>query len=775
MKRLASIKEQTGFGLLHVAILLMIIGGLASYMLKPLAPQAPTKSNEVALKKADQLLNDFIVKNGRLPCVDVNGDGVEDCSSSNVKGGLPYITLGMPASGFVAGDSPIKYGVYRKSNDTAVKNGGLDRLETSDVNAVSLLKNDADLASLKNRYQPTMAGGYSFNFSGVNNLNTLDFCQGLITAEAGALDSSKLYVQTTTGVRKNVAYALSMGGAYDGNNDGSLDDGLNASSATAFNSSGTLLSSDYDDYVISRSFSELKQTMQCDVTMQSLNMMANSVLMEKEVKDQAEDMADAALEGAIMAGVGLAVIAYDVVLASVDLANASATLGVASGLLSGAIASCAVLVGCAFIPVYTASVVAASIGVALSGVAVGAAVAAGVAQAIATGLYVDIAIRSNASIPPDVAATTTEPDYTTMIAQLTSQYNTAVAEATAARNYANQMQATADSVKATALQRFTDLYTYANNLSNPVGGHLPDTYASWNDYNAARNNLYNKSEAYQDAIDDENSKLIIYRDKAQIAAGYKEDCDNTACVFDPPLTQADIDALPAGGDPSNLPSCPAGGTPDLTAQSCIDYAVAKTAEDNAYVAYIAAKAASESAYNATYQAAENHPVYIPQQTETTTDSEGNTTTTVTQAATTRTCASYNTNPLLPNVCGLPNNSRYAMGEVATYHAYGLTTEIPIANVKIYLSDTFPNSYLDAILVRQPDADLAKIDAEAKEATLVDVKNGLDGMICKQDGKYWEESTGVCSDNPPPGYGTGSVVSNGGANILQEADKQGVFR
>ncbi|WEJ62499.1 hypothetical protein [Thiomicrorhabdus lithotrophica] len=753
----AIIKKQTGFGLLQIAILLTIIGGLASFMIKPLAPQTPTKSNEQALQKADKLLQDFIAINGRLPCTDTTGDGVEDCAAEAAKGGLPYVTLGMASRGFVAGDSPIKYGVYRNSNTTAVKNGGIDRVATSDANAVSLLSNDADLAQLKNRYQPTMAGGYSFNFTDATNQNGLDFCQSLIVAESTALDTSKLYVQTSSGAQKNVAYALSMGGRFDGNNDGALDDGLNASSSTAFNSSGTFLTSLYDDYVISRSFSELKQNMQCDVVMQSLNMVANSVLMEKEVKDQAEDMADAALEGAIMAGVNVAVIAYSVVLAAVDLANAIQTTSVASGLLSGAIASCAVLVGCAFIPVYTASVVAGAIGIALSGVAVGAGVAAGVSQAVATGLYADIAIRANAAIPADVADTLAEPDYTSLIAELTTQYNTALAEATAARNYANQKQTEANTVKATANQKFTDLYNYANTLSDNGTGDLPNTYPTAPAYNAAKSALQNATNSYKSAIDDENLKLKDYRDKLQITAGYQEDCDNTSCVFDPPLTQADIDAIPPGGD---LPPCPGGGSVDASAQACIDYAVAKLASDNAYTAYLASKITSENAYTTAYQAAENHPVYVPEVK----DSAGN----VTSVATTVTCISES--------CGLPSDVSYAMGEIAVYHTYGFEQYFVFPTGNQYYSDTLINSYLDAVLERQSIADSAEIEALSREASLADLKNSLDAMVCKQAGKYWDESGLTCLDSPPPGTASSGIsLIQGGENILKEADKQGVLR
>lgn len=746
MKRLTAIKQQTGFGLLNVAILLMIVGGLASYMLKPLAPQAPTNNNEIALKKADKLLKEFIAINGRLPCIDSNGDGVEDCASSQVKGGLPFITLGLNDIGFQSGDAPILYGVYRNANNTAVKNGGINRVATSDANAVSLLSNDADLATLKNRYQPIMAGGYSFNFTDTANQNSLDFCQGLKAAETNVFSNTRLYVQTSSGLQKNVAYALSIGGQYDGDNDGNLNDGLNASSTTAFNSSGTFLSSDYDDYVINRSFSELQEKLQCDVVMQSLNMVANSVLMEKEVKDQAADMADAAVEGAIMAGINVAVIAYSVVLAAVDLANASATLGVASGLLSGAVASCVVLVGCALIPVYTASVVAAGIGVGLAGVAVGAGAAAGISQAVATGLYIDIAVRANAAVPADVASTTSNPDYSATIAALNAEKTTAINEATTARSDANTKLTTASTALNTANQRFTDIYNDASLVSARNGGTLPNTYATEQAYTDAVNNLKTKSEAYKTAVNDEYAKLQDYRDKAAIAAGLEEDCNNTSCV----IPQSAFDGL-APDDPP--PSCPAGGTPDLSSTACQSYATAQTAADNANSLYQAAKTATDNTYSAVYQAALDHPVYIPEVK----DSSGN----VVSAATTSRCEDY-------AGCDFTAALLLAAGNIIDYHAFVPANE----------NDTFtvtPGSYIDAILIKKTLADSADDYATEKERNLTDLQNNIDSMQCMQDGNYWDDTTLVCSTTPTTGTSTGITLLQGGENILKDADRQGVLR
>jgi len=738
-------QKQSGFGLLQIAILLTIVGGLASFMIKPLAPQAPSKASQVALQKADKLLQDFIAINGRLPCVDINNDGVEDCTSANVKGGFPYITLGLTTTSFQAGDAPIQYGVYRSANDTAVKNGGINRLNTTDVNAVSVLSNDADLASLKNRYQPTMAGGYSFNFTDAANQNGLDFCQGLKAAEANAASTARLHIQTSAGAQKNVAYALAIGGQFDGDGNGSLADGLNATSATAFNSPGTFLTSNYDDYVISRSFSELQERLQCDVVMQSLNMVANSVLMEKEVKDQAEDMADAAVEGAIMAGINVAVIAYSVVLASVDLANATATLAAASGLLSGAVASCVVLVGCAFIPVYTASVVAGGIGVGLSAAAVAAGAAAGISQAVATGLYIDIAVRANAAVPPDVASTTSPPDYTSTIASLTAEKDNAIAEYNAAVADANTKQGIATTALNTANQRFSSLYSTANILSNRGTGAYPDTYPTQTLYDAITGDLQTKSEAYKAAVDDEYTKLQDYQGKVAITAGYEEDCNNTSCV----IPQSAYDNLEADDPP---PSCPAGGTPDLSSQACIDYADNKVLSDAAQTTYSNAKSATDNAYSAAYQSALNHPVYVPEYT----DISG----TVIPATTSR-CQDT------PG-CNLANDLLQASGNAPAYHAF-----VPVDENDAY--NVIANSYLDAILIKKSVADDAQEYADQKNTNLTDLTNSIASMQCMQDGNYWDDATNTCSTSPPPGTSSGISLIQGGENILRDADRQGVLR
>ena len=87
----------------------------------------------------------------------------------------------------------------------------------------------------------------------------------------------------------------------------------------------------------------------------------------------------------------------DVALAAINLATSIAMLGTASGLLAGAIASCIVLVGCAFIPVYTAAVVASVIAITLSGVAIAAGAVGIGALVYSTVLAIEVAIATGNS------------------------------------------------------------------------------------------------------------------------------------------------------------------------------------------------------------------------------------------------------------------------------------------------------------------------------------------------------------------------------------------
>lgn len=70
------------------------------------------------LEGAEQALWGYVQRNHRLPCVDADGDGLEDratagCSTADNVGGLPFRTLGIAALA-ADPDQRVRYGVWRQ-------------------------------------------------------------------------------------------------------------------------------------------------------------------------------------------------------------------------------------------------------------------------------------------------------------------------------------------------------------------------------------------------------------------------------------------------------------------------------------------------------------------------------------------------------------------------------------------------------------------------------------------------------------------------------------
>ncbi|MFT5209522.1 MAG: type II secretory pathway pseudopilin PulG [Flavobacterium sp.] len=77
---------QRGFTLLEVSILLGLVAGLTVLLIQPGDTKEKIVRSDSQLKSADQQLVTFMAANGRLPCVDINADGREDCTGGSAKG-----------------------------------------------------------------------------------------------------------------------------------------------------------------------------------------------------------------------------------------------------------------------------------------------------------------------------------------------------------------------------------------------------------------------------------------------------------------------------------------------------------------------------------------------------------------------------------------------------------------------------------------------------------------------------------------------------------------
>lgn len=99
-------KSILGFTLVEMAVVLVIVGILLSGLLIPFTAQRDLKDYTTArndLAVIQEALYGFAIVNGRLPCPDTTGDGVDDgcggdTNNINTTGGnVPWVTLGLPA------------------------------------------------------------------------------------------------------------------------------------------------------------------------------------------------------------------------------------------------------------------------------------------------------------------------------------------------------------------------------------------------------------------------------------------------------------------------------------------------------------------------------------------------------------------------------------------------------------------------------------------------------------------------------------------------------
>ena len=373
---------QRGISLLQLMVILASLIALVvglSYKTSDFFAKSQALDSDAQLRLADRQLRQYIVANGRLPCPARDGDGVAaaSCSSSQQKGYLPYITLGMVEKNYVYGEVPMLYGVY---NDGTI-----------------------NLASTAQVFFPSYK---EKNNSGVNvtaDRGVFDFCYslGLLKDNVGASATG-----LTVNNQYNAVYALATPG--QGNRDGlaagwggptvnAQYDGLNATHASRFELPQAPVSPTYDDRTHFRAAADMHDYLRCEAMNSSISLLAEAVTIQKEVEDFADGNSEDATKGLVMNAVGIAIATWELVQTVGAIAEAAEQIGIAAGLLATVTATCPLppWVTCALIPVYATSLSSASVG---QGLAIGAAVAAGVGLGLnitATVLYADLKGRTS--------------------------------------------------------------------------------------------------------------------------------------------------------------------------------------------------------------------------------------------------------------------------------------------------------------------------------------------------------------------------------------------
>jgi prepilin-type N-terminal cleavage/methylation domain-containing protein len=325
-------KKSRGYTLIELSIALAVLGIVVVLIWRFVgynAQHAVSNSEQNLLRSADMAVTGFVLSNNRLPCPDTNADGNEDCAAGSVVGRLPFANLGFSQ----ANAGQIRYGVYR--------NPGVGIA-------------DADLATLtQDRMQMITTQGAGLTMTGTQfsngQLNGIDFCAGLRTAEAKAPSNSFLHI-ITPGGNLNVAYALALPGSRNADDSGGILDSGNAGSTPGFEAPARATSGTYDDRVVAVGFDRLIGRLDCIQALASsthahanaatqAEMMRQAMADYKRQLDLIAKMAEANMAGGI-AGVasstaGVAIGAAEIALA---IAQSITSLGAAAPIAALAIA-----------------------------------------------------------------------------------------------------------------------------------------------------------------------------------------------------------------------------------------------------------------------------------------------------------------------------------------------------------------------------------------------------------------------------------------------------
>jgi len=545
-----------GFSLWEVAVILTILAGLVTAVLTLAGHFNKRNQSENQLRLLQQVerqLRGFAVANGRLPCPDGNGDGIEDCALAAINA-LPYKTLGLGGADFGPGRIPLRYGVYR---DAAV---------------------GADLTALVDRFNPTDADGKVHD---LDQLSSLDFCDALDSAALAAPSLATVYTRDTAGVPRNVAYAVAVAGSTDADGINGVFDGLNGQPGNGFVAPNATPGPNYDDHVLARSFAALGEALSCDTVRNSLDALANAVAVTDEVADQADWANTLAIFGTVIAAGVTVVAGIKTGIAAGMVATASTTLATASAELAAAIAACVASLGltCGAIAAPAAAVVLASAAIASAGTAVALDAAAVAAAAVSTGLHAAIAVRASAAANPgsfdlsqavaDLQAALSDANATLMQAQV-DEINAINAEAAALGNFNRE--------NADLRNRLTALPNGARAIAS-----LDAAIAAEDALDQAGLVLQDKQNQRAQAQSDlDNAQAFLNQLRSQ------KNCNDMGLYYDITASGGPVCRPPASGDPQQSPVTAAQIT---QAQNDI------TTAQNALTAAIAAERSAQNSFN----------------------------------------------------------------------------------------------------------------------------------------------------------------------------------
>jgi type II secretory pathway pseudopilin PulG len=283
--------RQNGYGLLVLAILLIVLGLAAAVILALLpnrADQDQLEKTIALVEESQELILGFVVENYRLPDPDSNDDGLENNGSAS--GALPYRSMGLPARLLDEASIPLRYAPYRNAPAN---------IDLAD--AVALYAPDLpDLSGLQDLVIAPAPGVINVTLQPIRPfVPTIDLCAAQFTPSpvnlldfCVALDNAVAAVATASAVNigpgnTNVAYAVVSGGLEDADGNG-LDrslDGLNDDGNLSFEDPARGRGTGYDDIVRGLPFSSLQRELSCRALVDSVDLLASVAQASKAVME----------------------------------------------------------------------------------------------------------------------------------------------------------------------------------------------------------------------------------------------------------------------------------------------------------------------------------------------------------------------------------------------------------------------------------------------------------------------------------------------------------
>lgn len=369
---------QRGFSLVELSIVLTIVAvllGMAYSVLPQRVGADMRQQTQERIKLAETALQGFAVEHYRLPCPDLNGNGLEQCVGTGV-GGLPWKSMGLTSQLVGGSKSPLRYGVYTNpaANLTVASNTFIPSLPVTNASGVVV--------------------------AAPVNINGFDFCRNVRNAAVQASVFNAAFLNTAG--NRNLAYVLADAGNSDANGDGSLWDGLNTVLGIAFDDANRMTDRNYDDVVNGASFYRLMTDMGCEdlgrvhaLATSSIASVDTYSLWSLMVEARVNEVGNAQF-GVAMAITGVAMATFDVALAGASLAMAIVDAADTFGVAAFTIAVASVALAAAI-----AALVSAAIGLANANASLASANAA---VSITTAAALAAKIQGDVSVVDAIAA-----------------------------------------------------------------------------------------------------------------------------------------------------------------------------------------------------------------------------------------------------------------------------------------------------------------------------------------------------------------------------------